>query len=479
MNLPFKLLIGGEWIATDRQDPVMNPFNGTEIAKVALGNEEVINQAIAAAVTAFEETKKQAAFKRVELLNKVTKGLEARRADFVETIVAEAGKPIASAEAEVDRAILTFTCAAEEARRWNGESGKVLPLDGLPVGEGHFGVTRRFPIGVISAITPFNFPLNLVAHKVAPCLATGNTMVVKPAPKTPLSALLLGEVLTEAGMPPGQINFITCGNEHASRLVTDWRVAMVSFTGSPAVGWKLKEMAGKKKICLELGGNAGVIVHADANWEAAIPAIATGSFAYAGQTCISVQRIVVHESIYEPFKTAFANYVKEKVKAGDPADRATVIGPMISSDAAQKTRARISSALAAGAKLVCGDLNGESPVMQPIVLEDVPSNHEVCTCELFAPVVTLHKYQEFDEALRFINDSDFGLQAGVFTQDIRLAFRAYETLDVGGVLINQIPTWRVETMPYGGVKDSGFGREGLRYAMEDMTELKSLIIRTG
>lgn len=478
MNLPSKLLIGGEWVATTQQQVVINPFNGVEIGKVTLGNEETIDQAIAAAVAAFAETRKQTGFARAELLQKVAKGLEARRADFVETIVAEAGKPVTFAEAEVSRAILTFTCAAEEARRWNGESGEVLPLDGLPIGEGHFGVTRRFPIGVISAITPFNFPLNLVAHKVAPCLATGNTMVVKPAPKTPLTALLLGEILTEAGMAPGQINFITCENEHASRLVTDPRVAMISFTGSPLVGWKLKELAGKKKVCLELGGNAGVIIHADANWEAAIPAIATGSFAYAGQTCISVQRIVIHESIYEPFKAAFAAYVKEKVKVGDPTDRATVIGPMISGDAAQKTRTRISSAVAAGAKLICGDMKGDSSVISAIVLEDVPANHEVCNCELFAPVVTLHRYREFDDALRLINDSDFGLQAGVFTQDIRLAFRAYETLDVGGVLINQIPTWRAETMPYGGIKDSGFGREGLRYAMEDMTEIKSLIIRT-
>ena len=473
-----RLLIGSDWNETGATVPVRNPFTGEEIAHVSFGDERTVDSAIAAARNAFPGTRATPAHERAAMLHRVVQGLEIRRGEFVETIVAEAGKPLVYAEAEVARAILTFTCAAEEARRWNGASGEVLPLDGMPAGEGHAGFSRRFPIGVISAITPFNFPLNLVAHKVAPCLATGNTMVVTPALKTPLTALLLAEALVEAQVPPGQMNFVTCGNEHAARLVTDERVAMLSFTGSPVVGWKLKELAGRKKVCLELGGNAGVIVHADADLTAAVPMIAAGGFGYAGQSCISVQRIVVQEGIYEDFKARFIAHVREKVKTGDPRDRATVIGPMITADALDRTLARIASAIAAGGRLVLG---GETrgPCLEATVLEDVPPTHEACTGEFFAPVVTLHRYGAFDDALRMVNDSRFGLQAGVFTADIRLALRAYESLDVGAVLINQVPTWRVESMPYGGIKDSGFGREGVRYAMEEMTEVKALIIRNG
>jgi acyl-CoA reductase-like NAD-dependent aldehyde dehydrogenase len=329
---------------------------------------------------------------------------------------------------------------------------------------------------VITAITPFNFPLNLVAHKVAPCLATGNTMVVKPAAKTPLTALLLAEVLAEAGVPAGQMNFVTCSNEHAAHLVTDERVRMMSFTGSPDVGWRLKTLAGKKRACLELGGNAGAIVHSDADLATAVPMIAAGGFGYAGQSCISVQRIFVQEEIYEDFKARLVVHIREKVKTGDPRDRATVVGPMITAEALAKTRALLAAAVAAGGRVVTG---GEASgfCLDATVLEDVPLSHTACTDELFAPIVTLHRYGAFDEALRLVNDSRFGLQAGIFTNDIRRALLAYEVLDVGGVLINQVPTWRVENMPYGGIKDSGFGREGLRYAMEEMTEIKTLIIR--
>ena len=472
-----RLLIGADWIETGATVPVRNAFTGEEIARVSLGDERTLDSAIAAAHATFPQTRAVSAHQRAEMLHRVVQGLEKRRAEFVETIVTEAGKPVVYAEAEVARAILTFTCAAEEARRWNGAGGEVLPLDGMPAGEGHVGFTRRFPIGVVSAITPFNFPLNLVAHKVAPCLATGNTMVVKPAAKTPLTALMLAEVLLGAGVPPGQMNFVTCANEHAARLVTDERVAMLSFTGSPDVGWRLKQLAGKKRVCLELGGNAGVIVHDDADLAAAVPMIAAGGFGYAGQSCISVQRIVVQEKIYEDFKARFIAHIREKVMTGDPRDRATVVGPMINREALNKTRARIASALAAGGRLVLGgEVRG--PCLEATVLEDVPLSHEACAEEFFAPVVTLHRYGAFDDALHLVNDSRFGLQAGVFTNDIRLAMRAYESLDVGGVLINQVPTWRVENMPYGGIKDSGFGREGARYAMEEMTELKSLIIRS-
>jgi acyl-CoA reductase-like NAD-dependent aldehyde dehydrogenase len=291
-----------------------------------------------------------------------------------------------------------------------------------------------------------------------------------------MTALLLAQVIADAGVPAGQMNFVTCSNEDAAPLVTDDRVKKVTFTGSPAVGWRLKELCGKKRITLELGGNAGVIVHADADLDAAVPMIATGAFAYAGQSCISVQRVIVHESLYAAFREKFAAHIRNKVRAGDPRDRATLMGPMITAEALEQVNKRIAEALAAGAVLVCG---GETRgrCLDATVLENVAPELDLCAREAFAPVATLHRYREFEEALAFVNASDFGLQAGVFTRDLNLALRAYGALDVGGVLINQVPTFRVENMPYGGIKDSGFGREGVRYAMEEMTELKSLIIR--
>ena len=473
MNAPQHLLIDNQWISTTERLPVVNPFTGQEIAHAPLGTREHIAAGIAAAHAAFPKLRATPAHARARLLLKVAALIEERREEFVQTIIAEAGKPIAFAEAEVARAAMTFSTAAEEARRQHGE---LLDIDGLPPGEGHFGLARRFPIGVVAAITPFNFPLNLVAHKVGPCLATGNTMVVKPATKTPLTALRLAQVLVDAGMPAGQVNFVTCSNEDAALLITDARVKKVTFTGSPAVGWKLKEQCGKKKITLELGGNAGVIVHADADLDAAIPAIASGAFGQAGQSCISVQRIVIHESLYADFRARFSAYVCEKVKAGDPTDRANIIGPMITRQALEATVGRIEEAVRAGAKIVCGG-NVTGQCLDATVLEDAPAHLPICAEEAFAPVCTLHRYRDFEEALAFVNDSDFGLQAGIYTRDLKLAMHAYETLEVGGVLINQVPTFRVENMPYGGVKDSGFGREGVRYAMEEMTELRSLIMR--
>jgi glyceraldehyde-3-phosphate dehydrogenase (NADP+) len=469
-----QLLIGGRWVGAAESLAVVNPYTGAEAGRVPLGGKQEIEGAIAAAHGAFEEARKTPAHRRAALLEKIGTGIAARRAELVETIVAESGKPVTYAEAEVSRATMTFTTAADEARRAHGE---LLPMDALPPGEGHFGFARRFPIGVIAAITPFNFPLNLVAHKVAPCLATGNTMVVKPATKTPITALLLAQILQEAGVPAGQINVATCTNENAHLLISDERVKKVTFTGSPAVGWKLKEQCGKKKITLELGGNAGCIVHADADVAAAVPPIALGAFAQAGQSCISVQRVVVHESLYDILRERLVEHVKAKVKTGDPREKDTVVGPMITPDALAQIRKRIDAAVAAGARIVHGGgVSGNC--LEATILEDAPESCELCAEEAFAPVVNLHRYRAFDDALKFVNDSRFGLQAGVFTRDLGLAMKAYETLEVGGVLINQVPTFRIESMPYGGVKDSGFGREGVRYAMEEMTELRSFILRT-
>jgi acyl-CoA reductase-like NAD-dependent aldehyde dehydrogenase len=468
-----RLLINGVWIdQTAQRFPVKDPFTGELLAEVPLGDWPLLNQALAAAHDAFPAARQRSRAARAELLLALAAGVKARTAYFVETIVAEAGKPVTFAEAEVARAVMTFTTAAEEARR---ESGELLPLDALAPGQGHFGLAQRFPLGVVAAITPFNFPLNLVAHKVAPCLASGNTMVVKPALKTPLTALLLAEVLVEAGVPAGEVNFVTCENELVERFITDARVKVVSFTGSDTVGWQLKSKCVRKRVTLELGGNAAVIVQADADWVRAVPMIASGAFGAAGQSCISVQRLLVHAPIYDAFREALRAHTVAHIPAGDPRDRATVVGPLITREALTKAQAHLASALAAGATLVHGGAT-HGPCLEPTILENVPHSHPLWSEEAFAPIVALERYDDFEAALSLVNASRFGLQAAVFTRDLARSLRAYSVLEVGGVLINQVPTWRVENMPYGGVKDSGFGREGLRYAMEEMTELRSLII---
>jgi glyceraldehyde-3-phosphate dehydrogenase (NADP+) len=466
-----RLLIGAEWRETGCTRPVVNPFNGQEIAQVPLGDARTVAEAIKVAHEAFEVTRAQPSHARGDLLARVARRIEERRDEFVEVMIAEAGKPFTFADGEVTRAVITFTVASEEARRQHGE---LLNIDAFSPGGGHFGLVRRFPLGVISAITPFNFPLNLVAHKVAPGMAAGNTLVVKPAFKTPLTSLLLAEVLMECGTPAGQVNFVTCNHEDGTALFTDDRVKMVSFTGSPDVGWKLKEQCGKKKITLELGGNAAVVVHEDADVAAAIPKIAIGAFSYAGQSCISVQRIVVQESVYENFKGQFVDHVRKRIQTGDPRDKKTVVGPMIDSGALERIAGWVESARKAGARILCGG-HVQGRCLEATVIEKPDCQLEVCAKEAFAPIVTLHSYKTFEDALNFVNASDFGLQAGIFTRDINLAMRAFERLDVGGVLINNVPTFRADNMPYGGVKDSGFGREGVRFAMEEMTELKSLI----
>jgi len=467
-----RMLIGADWCEAGRTKAVVNPYTGEEIAQIPLGDANIVAEAIKVANEAFAVTRAQSPHARGDLLAKVARRIEERRADFVETMIAEAGKPFTFADAEVTRAVITFTVASEEARRQHGE---LLHIDAYAPGSGHFGLVRRFPIGVISAITPFNFPLNLVAHKVAPGMASGNTLVVKPALKTPLTSLLLAEVLLESGMPPGQVNFITCNHEDGTALITDERIKMVSFTGSPGVGWQLKAQCGKKKITLELGGNAGVIVHDDADVKSAVPKVAIGAFSYAGQSCISVQRIIVQEAIYEEFKKQFVDYVREHIQTGDPRDKKTVVGPMIDAGALERIAGWIENARQSGAKILCGG-NIKGQCLDATVIEKPDCELEVCAQEAFAPIVTLHSYKTFDDALKFVNDSDFGLQAGLFTRDIGRAMRAFEQLEVGGLLINNVPTFRADNMPYGGVKDSGFGREGVRFAMEEMTEPKSLIL---
>lgn len=468
---PF--FIGGHRVTSPAVHTVKNPWNGSALADVCLADASQVEEAVAASHAAFQTTRKMSAAARAGILENICTLVAERRAEFVSTIVAEAGKPVAFAEAETERARLTFRFAAALAL---SDEGQGIAVDASAPGAGHFGLVKRFPIGVILGITPFNFPLNLVAHKVAPCLASGNTMVLKPALKTPLSSLLLAEVLEAAGVPPGQINVVPFNHEYIPPLLVDPRIKMVSFTGSAEVGWGLKAQAVRKKVALELGGNAAVVVEPDCDWQAAIPKIASAAYGYAGQSCISVQRILVHKDIYAPFREALVAFIKEKISTGDPASRATVVGPMINPAEREKVLGWIRDAGEAGACLLTPlQVEGYS-LLGPVLLENVPLSCAVLCQEAFAPLAVLQSYDSFPQALEMVNDSAFGLQAGVFTRDMNKALLAYEELEVGGVMIGQVPTFRVENMPYGGVKDSGFGREGVRYAMEEMTELRSLVI---
>jgi glyceraldehyde-3-phosphate dehydrogenase (NADP+) len=452
---------------------VNNPYDGSQAGAVPQADKEALDRAAAAADAAFQISRKQAPYERADVLHRVAELLKQRRSALADTIVAEAGKPIVHAEAEVDRAVITFTAAAEEAR--HAAQGQWLDLDGFSSGKNHVGFVKRFPLGVIYGITPFNFPLNLVAHKVAPAVATGNAIIIKPSPRTPLSALALRDILNEAGAVENQVQVVVCPNELATHLVNDDRIRHVTFTGSGPVGWKVKALANTKRVTLELGGNAALIVHSDADLDAAVAAAAKGAFGYAGQSCISVQRIFLHESIYLTFRQMLRTYVREHIKTGDPRDRLVSVGPMIDAAAMQRVQAAMAAATRGGASMVLG---GETtgPCLNPAVLENVDPSMDVYRTEIFGPVAVLQAYKDFNDALAMANDSVFGLQAGVFTRDIARAWEAFESLDVGGVMINQAPTWRSDTMPYGGVKQSGFGREGVRYAMEEMTEPRTLVM---
>jgi acyl-CoA reductase-like NAD-dependent aldehyde dehydrogenase len=465
------MLIAGRWAETGETTPIRNPYNGEILAEVSLASEKEIEEAIQAAVAAFALSRRLPSHARANALSAVATAITSRTEEFARCLSSEAGKPIADARREVGRAINTFAIAGEEAKRIPGE---VVPLDISPGTDRHFGIARRFPIGPILGITPFNFPLNLVAHKVAPAIAVGNPIVLKPAPQTPLTALLLGEVLSHLGLPDGMFSILPCANPLAERMVADDRFAMVSFTGSAAVGWKLKSKAGKKRVVLELGGNAGVIVEPDADLDRTAERCAVGGYGYSGQTCISVQRIYVHESIYQPFLERLLKHVRS-LKTGDPLDESTTIGPLIDENAAKRVESWIQEAVAGGATLQLGGKRRGS-LVDATVLTDVKSEMKVSREEAFGPLVNVTPYRKFEEAIAALNDSPYGLQAGVFTRDIHKAFQAYENVEAGAVLINEIPTFRADQMPYGGVKNSGLGREGVRYAIEEMTERKLLVL---
>jgi acyl-CoA reductase-like NAD-dependent aldehyde dehydrogenase len=457
----------------NRDLEVTDKFSGEVATRVALADAKAIDRAIAKAVEAAGPMAKMPSYARAKVLHHCVRRFEERAEELAHLLCIEAGKPIKDSRGEVSRLIDTFRIAAEEATRLTGE---VMPLDISPRAKGYLGMWKRVPIGPCSFISPFNFPLNLAAHKIAPAIAVGCPFVLKPASKTPLGALLIGEVLAETELPPGAFSILPCHRDGAELFTEDPRLKFLSFTGSPAVGWDLKARAGKKKVTLELGGNAACLVDADADLEDAVDRIVIGAFYQSGQSCISVQRILVHESIYDAFRTKLVA-ATAKLKCGDPKDESTFIGPMISEGEASRLDGWVQKAVKSGAKLLCGGKR-RGTLMEPTLLENVSKGEDVCTQEAFGPVAVLAPFKDFDAALKEINDSEFGLQAGIFTRDLYKAQRAWDELEVGGVVIGDVPSWRVDHMPYGGVKDSGLGREGVRFAMEDMTEIRLMVVRT-
>lgn len=464
-----KFLVDGEWRSGQKTRSVTNPFDHRTVGEVCQAASHDIDEAIGSAERAFQQMRRLQAHHRSRVLSLVASQIEQKKESFAQLMTAETGKPVAFSRAEVDRSIFTFTYAAEEAKRLGGS---VLPLDLAPHSDNRFAVARRFPIGPITAITPFNFPLNLVAHKVAPAIAVGNTVVLKPSSSAPLTALLLADIINGSSLPRGAFNIVPCAAGEAAQLITDERIKLVSFTGSPEIGWDIKRKAGKKKVVLELGGNAGVIVDRGVNLEYAVKRIAQGSYGNAGQSCIAVQRIYVHDAVYEEFERRFVDASKA-TRVGDPSDEHTVVGPMINEEAAQKVEEWVHEATSDGARMLCGGKR-IGAVLEPTVLVNVRPEMRVSCREVFAPVVTLDRFSDFRDAVRAVNNSVYGLQAGIFTNDVNNIFFAYNQLEVGGVIVNDYPTYRIDHMPYGGVKDSGFGREGISYAMAEMSELKLL-----
>jgi acyl-CoA reductase-like NAD-dependent aldehyde dehydrogenase len=469
LPLPSGFLVRGQWIEAGQAVAIRSPFNGEVIGTSFIADRKYLEQAIHAAVSSAEHVKQLPAFERKRLLETIAASIKSRAEEFVRLMALEAGKPIKAARVEVERAILTFATAAEESVRIYGE---YLPLDFVPSSAGRFGIVRRFPIGPIAAITPFNFPLNLVAHKVAPAIACGCPVIVKPAPQTPFCALLLGRMIVDAGWPADAISVLPLTNEDAGLLVADDRIKLLSFTGSAAVGWQLKKNAGKKRVVLELGGNASVVVHDDADVQQAAERCVTGAFTYAGQSCISVQRILVHEDRFDSFMAHFVQGAR-RLRTGDPLDEETEVGPMIRVADVQRVQQWIQEAVQGGANLIVGG-NANGAVLEPTILSSTAAQMKVNCEEVFAPVATVEPYANFNQALVRVNESRYGLQAGIFTRDASLIFRAFERLEVGGVIVGDVPTFRIDPMPYGGVKDSGLGREGIRYAIEEMTERKLL-----
>ena len=470
-SYPYYLASEPHYANTDLD--VTNKYTGEVATKVAMADADTIDKAIAAAEEAQPAMAAMAPFERQAVLEHCVKRFTERADELAQALCIEAGKPIKDAKGEVSRLIDTFKIAAEESVRINGE---VVNLEISARAKGYQGMTKKVPIGPCSFISPFNFPLNLAAHKVAPAIAAGCTFVLKPASRTPIGALIIGEILAETDLPKGAFSILPCSRDGADLFTTDERLKLLSFTGSPDVGWALKAKAGKKPVVLELGGNAACVVDEDADIEDAIDRVIVGAYYQSGQSCISVQRLLVHSKIYDEFKSRYVEKVKALV-SGDPSNEDTFIGPMISEGEAERLHGWIEEAKEKGATILCGGTR-DGAMLEATVMENVPKDCDASAEEAFGPLSILVPFDDYDEALKEVNNSRYGLQAGVFTRDIYKAHKAWDVLDVGGVVIGDVPSWRVDNMPYGGVKDSGLGREGIRYAIEDMSETRLMVIRT-
>lgn len=469
----YKVLVGGEWIGDERPGiEVINPYDDSVVGIVPEASADDVERAIESARKGFAEMARLPAYRRAEILARASEFILRDREEIAEIIAREAGKSWKYALSEAERSAETFRFASFEARNDHGE---LVPMDASPVSAGRFGYYVRTPIGVIGAITPFNFPLNLVAHKVAPAIAAGNALVLKPATKTPLSSIKLAAILAEAGLPAGALNIVIgSGKTVGNRLVEDERLAMVTFTGSPPVGVEIKAKSGLKRVTLELGSNSPTIIEEDGDVDAAVSRCVVGSFANSGQVCISVQRIYVHQRRYQEFLEKFVAATRQ-LKVGDPMDRACDIGPMISRVELERAVSWLEEAKGLGATIEAGG-RVVGNCLEPTILSGVTPDMKVVCSEVFAPVVSVVPYEAFEQALEMADDSVYGLQAGIYTNDINKAFQAIKRLDVGGVIINDVPTFRVDHMPYGGNKQSGLGREGVKFAMEEMTNIKMVCI---
>ncbi|MCP5528445.1 MAG: aldehyde dehydrogenase family protein [Verrucomicrobiales bacterium] len=473
LNPSYPAWLAGQPIQPNTDLTVRDKFTGAVVTRVPQVDAALIDQAIAAAAQAAAPLAAMAPYERRDILDHCVRRFTERAGELAGVLCIEAGKPIRDSRGEVGRLIDTFRIAAEESVRIGGE---VQNLEISPRARGYRGCFKRVPIGPCSFITPFNFPLNLAAHKIAPAIAAGCPFVLKPASLTPVSALLIGEVLAEAALPPGAFSILPCRREGADLFTTDERLRLLSFTGSPEVGWALKARAGRKKVVLELGGNAACVIDTDADLEDATRRLMIGAFYQSGQSCIGVQRILIHRSVYPEMRERLV-VATRALRMGNPAEEATFIGPLIAETEARRLEAWIQSAVDAGGRLLCGGRR-DGAMLEPTLLEEVPKDQPIWDREAFGPVAVLQPFTRFEEALDEVNDSAFGLQAGVFTRDVHRMLQAWDRLEVGGVIIGDVPSWRVDNMPYGGVKESGLGREGVRFAIEDMTEIRNLVIRS-
>jgi acyl-CoA reductase-like NAD-dependent aldehyde dehydrogenase len=462
-----KLYVGGEWIETGEWSEVKSPYDGTVIGRVPHGDAALVDQAIGAAAKAFEADEFPQ-HKRAAVLDRAAELVAEREDDLTVAIAAEAGKPVKTARVEAQRCVGTLEFSAAEARTLTGE---MVPMDAGPAGEGKLGILIRVPYGVVGAISPFNFPLNLVAHKLGPAIAAGNAVVLKPAGQTPISALKLAEIFYDAGLPENWIQVVCgAGSEVGNAIVEDDRIGAITFTGSAPVGWEIRAKAARKQVNLELGSTAPLIVHEDGDWEQAADKAKIHAFSHAGQSCISVQRILLHESVVKGFTDRFVQNVQSLV-VGDPMDENTDVGPLISPGDRDRVKSWVDEAASSGGEVLTGGgLVDEDRCLAPTVIKEPPRDAKVWCDEIFGPVATIHTFKTFDEAIELANDARYGLQAGIFTRDIGLAIEAGNRLEFGGVLVNEVPTFRTDQMPYGGVKDSGNTREGPHYAVRELTE---------